>query len=110
MKLIARFESDDGTIHETAEACLAYESRPAEARLEGLTAAQIADALARRDVKLADAIEEVGARCREARLAAGGSKRKRREDGPLLAAVTYPTVEEARAARAANEASERAAS
>ncbi len=55
-------------------------------RIEGLTFERIAAALDRRDVRLADALEEIGARCRESRLARVGSKRKRREESgaPLL--------------------------
>lgn len=84
MKLVAQYESDDGRRFDTEAECRAHETRPAESRVIGLTAEQVALAMHGNDPALAEAFERVGNHCRDWRIAAGGSKRKRAE-APLLA-------------------------
>lgn len=80
MKLIGMYEAEDGKRFFSEKDCAAYEARPSVERLVGLTIEQIRAAIARNDRQLGDAIEDVGDMIREARLAAG-DKRKRKKKG-----------------------------
>lgn len=84
MNLVPRYQADDGRLFETAAECIAYENRPPEARIEGLSAEQIAGALDRTNVRLADAIEAVAREIVKKRLA-DGDRRRKAKDAPLLA-------------------------
>ena len=62
-----KFLAFDGKIFETVEECAAHEAARPEARVVGLTANQVAAALARTDVDLADAFEALGSKIARAR-------------------------------------------
>ena len=76
MKTVTRFTADDGETFDTAEACKAHEAEAVTKKLVGLTLEQIVAAIDRKDIPLATALEEIGARCNRARLAAGEVRRK----------------------------------
>ena len=68
----------DGRPFATEMDALAWIERPPERRLVGLTFAHVVGALDLSDQKLGDAIEAVARKIRDARLAAGKSKRPKR--------------------------------
>jgi hypothetical protein len=78
MKL--RYQSFDGSLHDTEESCRAQDAKTPEHRLVGLTVDDVALAINRADVELADAIEAVGARIARARRDSGVLRRERKAD------------------------------
>lgn len=80
MKTVTRYLALDGTLFETENECRAHERANAYLALVGLTAEQITEALAGNDPELAEAIETIGLRCRDNRIAAGNLKRKPKAD------------------------------
>jgi hypothetical protein len=76
-----KFLAFDGKIFETIEECAAHEAARPEARVVGLTADQVAAALARTDVDLADAFEALGSKIARARRESGDLKRTRKSNG-----------------------------
>lgn len=91
MRLVAQYESDDGRRFDTEAECRAHEARPPESRVVGLTAEQVALAMHGNDPALAEAFERVGNHCRDWRIAAGGSKRRRTAEPTL--AITHQAAE-----------------
>ena len=71
----------DGKVFESVEECAAHEAARPEARVVGLTADQVAAALARTDVDLADAFEALGSKIARARRESGDLKRTRKVNG-----------------------------
>ena len=76
-QVVERWMAFDRTPFDTAEACRAYETTNAVAFVAKATEIEIAAAVAYQDPDLAAALENVGERCRIARLQNGGSRRKR---------------------------------
>ena len=83
-----KFLAFDGKIFETVEECAAHEAARPEARVVGLTADQVAAALARTDVDLADAFEALGSKIARARRESGDLKRTRKGGGNPVGDVT----------------------
>ena len=72
---VLRYEAYDGSpLFKTKAECEAYENDP-HARLVGLSAQNIAEAIAGDNVPLGDAIEAVGNAIRKARLERGDNRR-----------------------------------
>ncbi len=76
MRRFEMFEAFDGQRFDSADACKAHEAKHIESRLVGLTIEQVQAALAREDIELADAFEQIGGRIERARVAAGDLRRK----------------------------------
>lgn len=86
MKTKTVYVASDGTEYDDQSACEAQEQSLLFARLEGLEAAEVRAAVAGEDRGLSAVLEKVGAMCAKARLAGGGSKRKRKAAEPVKVA------------------------
>jgi len=77
MKIIqtTAYEAFDGTHFTTEEACREYEAEAWPKRFVGLTVQQVADALNRHDIELADAFERAGLSIRALRYKLGELRR-----------------------------------
>lgn len=97
MKLETRnvYIAYDGKEFPTEAQCLAHEREHAGGRLVGLTAEQIAAALAGEDRDIAQAIEDAAHKIRKRRYEAGDLKRQRRAKAgdatPVEASTSAPT-------------------
>jgi ABC-type taurine transport system substrate-binding protein len=78
-----KFLAFDGKVFETVEECAAHEAAKPEARVVGLTPEQVAAALARTDIDLADAFEAIGSKIARARRESGDLKRTRKGNNPV---------------------------
>ena len=76
MKTVTRFTADDGTEFDTREACEAHEAEAVTKQLVGLSLEQLVAGIERKDISLAAALEEIGARCNRRRLADGDVRRR----------------------------------
>lgn len=83
MREVRIYAAFDGTRFDTADECRAHEASNIESRLIGLTAEQLAAAVARTDTELGDAIEQVAGRIARARREAGDLKRRPRAESAL---------------------------
>ena len=96
MREIKVYAAFDGTRFDIAEDCRAHEMANIDAMLIGLTAEQVAAAVARTDKQLGDAIEQVAYRIASARREAGDLKRRPKgalpENDPSHANVTWVDV------------------
>lgn len=91
MKIITTYETFDGQKFRDLEAAKAHEATNIEGALVGLTLEQVKSAVAREDgaLPLADAIEKLGSMIAKARIAGGGTKRKRK----VVAQAAAPSPE-----------------
>lgn len=77
MTPITKYLSFDGIEFPTKEECLKHEADNFAARLVGLTAEQVAAALTRENIEIADALESAGKIVTKLRIDAGDLKRSR---------------------------------
>lgn len=76
MKQVTKFIAFDGSAFDTEAECKSHEAKKPELRLVGLDAVDIAMAIERTNVELADAIELVAGRIARTRREAGTLRRK----------------------------------
>lgn len=78
MKEITAFRASDGTLFESSSAARTHEKTLAPTLIVGLTAQQVEDALDRKNVELADAIETLASIITAKRMEQGDLRRRRR--------------------------------
>lgn len=82
MKTITKFVTDDGKEFDNADDARAHEDAATFGALVGLKEEDIAAALSRTNITLADAFEKIGSRIAKKRLADGEKRRERRAVAP----------------------------
>lgn len=108
-KTTISYESFDGLLFESADACKKHEDAHIESRFVGLTLEQLHAAATRQDAELADAFEKFGNQLASARRESGDLRRRpsKREAAPGEAsgpAAAEPPAEGADTGQSADEA------